>query len=127
MIGVVLLINIFVKGFLKLILIFIGFILGIIFVVFMGLVDVFVVVEVLFVYILKLFYFGVFRFEFIFILMMCIIVIVFMVELIGVYFVFLDIINDKLDSKRFCNGYCLEGLVVLFGGLFNIFLYIGFF
>ncbi|HEN7064910.1 TPA: purine permease [Streptococcus agalactiae] len=63
-IGVVLLINIFAKGFLKSISILIGLISGTILAAFMGLVDASVVAEAPLVHIPKPFYFGAPRFEF---------------------------------------------------------------
>ncbi|HEO2010657.1 TPA: purine permease [Streptococcus agalactiae] len=125
-IGVVLLINIFAKGFLKSISILIGLISGTILAAFMGLVDASVVAEAPLVHIPKPFYFGAPRFEFTSILMMCIIATVSMVESTGVYLALSDITNDKLDSKRLRNGYRSEGLAVLLGGLFNTFPYTGF-
>lgn len=125
-IGVVLLINIFAKGFLKSISILIGLISGTILAAFMGLVDASVVAEAPLVHIPKPFYFGAPRFEFTSILMMCIIATVSMVESTGVYLALSDITNDKLDSKRLRNGYRSEGLAVLLSGLFNTFPYTGF-
>ncbi|HFH8614374.1 TPA: nucleobase:cation symporter-2 family protein [Streptococcus agalactiae] len=125
-IGVVLLINIFAKGFLKSISILIGLISGTILAAFMGLVDASVVADAPLVHIPKPFYFGAPRFEFTSILMMCIIATVSMVESTGVYLALSDITNDKLDSKRLRNGYRSEGLAVLLGGLFNTFPYTGF-
>ncbi|HGD2591785.1 TPA: nucleobase:cation symporter-2 family protein [Streptococcus agalactiae] len=114
-IGVVLLINIFAKGFLKSISILIGLISGTILAAFMGLVDASVVAEAPLVHIPKPFYFGAPRFEFTSILMMCIIATVSMVESTGVYLALSDITNDKLDSKRLRNGYRSEGLVQISG------------
>ncbi|WP_340081087.1 nucleobase:cation symporter-2 family protein [Streptococcus agalactiae] len=89
-IGVVLLINIFAKGFLKSISILIGLISGTILAAFMGLVDASVVAEAPLVHIPKPFYFGAPRFEFTSILMMCIIATVSMVESTGVYLALSD-------------------------------------
>lgn len=66
-------------------------------------------------------------FDFFFIVLMIIILIVSMVELIGVYFVLGDIIGKKIGEDDLCCGYYVEGLVVILGGIFNMFFYIGFF
>lgn len=59
--------------------------------------------------------------------MMFIVVIVSFVELIGVYFVLGDLMNCCLIEKDLLKGYCVEGLVVLLGGIFNVFFYMVFF
>lgn len=58
---------------------------------------------------------------------MIIIFMVSMVELMGVYFVFGDIIGKNVGEEELKKGYCVEGFVVILGGIFNIFFYIGFF
>lgn len=55
---------------------------------------------------------------------MMFVVLIMMIELIGVYFVLSDVIDIKIISKDMVCGYWVEGIVVMLGGLFNIFLYL---
>lgn len=123
---IILLVNIFAKGFLKSISILIGLIIGTIIASFMGLVDFAPVTQAPLVHVPTPFYFGIPKFELSFIIMMCIIATVSLVESTGVYFALSDITNEKLDSIRLRNGYRAEGLAVLLGGIFNTFPYTGF-
>lgn len=123
---IVLLVNIFAKGFLKSISILIGLIIGTIIASFMGLVDFAPVTQAPLVHVPTPFYFGIPKFELSSIIMMCIIATVSLVESTGVYFALSDITNEKLDSIRLRNGYRAEGLAVLLGGIFNTFPYTGF-
>ncbi|VUW94315.1 Uric acid permease PucK [Streptococcus constellatus] len=123
---IILLVNIFAKGFLKSISILIGLIIGTIIASFMGLVDFAPVAQAPLVHVPTPFYFGIPKFEFSSIVMMCIIATVSLVESTGVYFALSDITNEKLDSIRLRNGYRAEGLAVLLGGIFNTFPYTGF-
>ena len=123
---IILLVNIFAKGFLKSISILIGLIIGTIIASFMGLVDFAPVTQAPLVHVPTPFYFGIPKFELSSIIMMCIIATVSLVESTGVYFALSDITNEKLDSIRLRNGYRAEGLAVLLGGIFNTFPYTGF-
>lgn len=123
---IILLVNIFAKGFLKSISILIGLIIGTIIASFMGLVDFAPVTQAPLVHVPTPFYFGIPKFELSSIVMMCIIATVSLVESTGVYFSLSDITNEKLDSIRLRNGYRAEGLAVLLGGIFNTFPYTGF-
>lgn len=123
---IILLVNIFAKGFLKSISILIGLIIGTIIASFMGLVDFAPVTQAPLVHVPTPFYFGMPKFELSSIVMMCIIATVSLVESTGVYFALSDITNEKLDSIRLRNGYRAEGLAVLLGGIFNTFPYTGF-
>lgn len=123
---IILLVNIFAKGFLKSISILIGLIIGTIIAIFMGLVDFAPVTQAPLVHVPTPFYFGIPKFELSSIVMMCIIATVSLVESTGVYFALSDITNEKLDSIRLRNGYRAEGLAVLLGGIFNTFPYTGF-
>lgn len=123
---IILLVNIFAKGFLKSISILIGLIIGTIIASFMGLVDFAPVTQAPLVHVPTPFYFGIPKFEFSSIIMMCIIATVSLVESTGVYFALSDITDEKLDSIRLRNGYRAEGLAVLLGGIFNTFPYTGF-
>ena len=123
---IILLVNIFAKGFLKSISILIGLIIGTIIASFMGLVDFAPVTQAPLVHVPTPFYFGIPKYELSSIVMMCIIATVSLVESTGVYFALSDITNEKLDSIRLRNGYRAEGLAVLLGGIFNTFPYTGF-
>ena len=123
---IILLVNIFTKGFIKSISILIGLIAGTIIASTMGLVDFSPVAQAPLVHIPTPFYFGAPQFEISSIIMMCIIATVSMVESTGVYLALSDITKDPIDSTRLRNGYRAEGLAVLLGGLFNTFPYTGF-
>ncbi len=123
---IILLINIFTKGFIKSISILIGLIVGTGIAGAMGLVDLTPVAQAPLAHVPTPFYFGAPKFEFSSIVMMCIIATVSLVESTGVYLALSDITKDKIDSTRLRNGYRAEGLAVLLGGVFNTFPYTGF-
>lgn len=111
----------------KFVLILIGILVGILIVGVMGMVFLKFVVEVSWFYLLIFFYFGILYFEWLFILIMIFVFLIMMVELIGVFFVFGDIIGCKIEGDDLKCGYWVEGIVVIFGGLFSIFFYLMFF
>ena len=123
---IILLINIFTKGFIKSISILIGLVVGTAIAASMGLVDFSPVAVAPIVHIPTPLYFGTPTFEISSIVMMCIIATVSMVESTGVYLALSDITNDPINSTRLRNGYRAEGLAVLLGGIFNTFPYTGF-
>ena len=123
---IILLINIFTKGFIKSISILIGLVVGTAIAASMGLVDFSPVAAAPIVHIPTPLYFGRPTFEISSIVMMCIIATVSMVESTGVYLALSDITNDPINSTRLRNGYRAEGLAVLLGGIFNTFPYTGF-
>lgn len=123
---IILLVNIFAKGFLKSIAILIGLMVGTIVASCMGLVDFTPVTQTPLMHVPTPFYFGIPKFEFSSIIMMCIIATVSLVESTGVYFALSDISKETLDSTRLRNGYRAEGIAVLLGGIFNTFPYTGF-
>ena len=125
-VAIILIVNIFTKGFVKSISILIGLVIGTTLAAFMGLVDFAPVVKAPFMHVPTAFYFGMPTFEITSILMMCIIAMVSMVESTGVYLALSDITNDPIDETRLRNGYRAEGLAVLLGGVFNTFPYTGF-
>lgn len=122
---IILLINIFTKGFIKSISILIGLVVGTA-IATMGLVDFSPVAVAPLVHVPTPLYFGMPTFEISSIAMMCIIATVSMVESTGVYLALSDITKDPIDSTRLRNGYRAEGLAVLLGGIFNTFPYTGF-
>lgn len=123
---IILLVNIFAKGFLKSIAILIGLMVGTIVASCMGLVDFTPVTQAPLMHVPTPFYFGIPKFEFSSIITMCIIATVSLVESTGVYFALSDISKETLDSTRLRNGYRAEGIAVLLGGIFNTFPYTGF-
>lgn len=123
---IILLVNIFAKGFLKSIAILIGLMVGTIVASCMGLVDFTPVTQAPLMHVPTPFYFGIPKFEFSSIIMMCIIATVSLVESTGVYFALSDISKETLDSTRLRNGYRAEGIAILLGGIFNTFPYTGF-
>jgi xanthine permease len=123
---VILLINIFAKGFIRSIAILIGLVAGTILAAFLGLVDFHVVAQAPWVHLPVPFYFAAPKFYLADSLMMIIIAIVSLVESTGVYLALADITGETLDEKRLRNGYRAEGFAVLLGGIFNTFPYTGF-
>ena len=123
---IILLVNIFAKGFIKSISILIGLVVGTILATMMGVVSFAPVGAAPLLHVPTAFYFGAPTFEVTSILMMCIIAMVSMVESTGVYLALSDITNDPIDETRLRNGYRAEGLAVLLGGVFNTFPYTGF-
>ena len=123
---IILLINIFTKGFIKSISILIGLIAGTAIAASMGLVDFTPVREASVVHVPSLFYFGMPTFEFSAIAMMCIIATVSMVESTGVYMALSNITGENINATRLRNGLRAEGMAVLLGGVFNTFPYTGF-
>ena len=117
---IILLINIFTKGFIKSISILIGLVVGTAIAATMGLVDFSPVAAAPLVHVPTPLYFGVPTFEISSIVMMCIIATVSMVESTGVYLALSDITNDPIDSTRLRNGYRAEGLAVLLGFSQNV-------
>lgn len=123
---IILVVNIFTKGFLKSISILLGLVIGTLIASGMGQVNFAPVSQAPILHIPTVFYFGTPTFEFSSIVMMCIIATVSMVESTGVYLALSDITKDPIDAIRLRNGYRAEGLAVLLGGVFNTFPYTGF-
>ena len=123
---IILLINIFTKGFIKSISILIGLVVGTAIAASMGLVDFSPFAAAPLVHVPTPLYFGMPTFEISSIVMMCIIATVSMVESTGVYLALSDITKDPINSTLLRNGYRAEGLAVLLGGIFNTFPYTGF-
>ena len=123
---IILVVNIFTKGFLKSISILLGLVIGTLIASGMGQVNFTPVIQAPLLHIPTVFYFGAPTFEVTSILMMCIIAMVSMVESTGVYLALSDITNDPIDETRLRNGYRAEGIAVLLGGIFNTFPYTGF-
>ena len=112
---IILVVNIFTKGFLKSISILLGLVIGTLIASGMGQVNFTPVIQAPLLHIPTVFYFGAPTFEFSSIVMMCIIATVSMVESTGVYLALSDITKDPIDETRLRNGYRAEGLAVLLG------------
>lgn len=123
---IILVVNIFTKGFLKSISILLGLVIGTLIASGMGQVNFTPVIQAPLLHIPTVFYFGAPTFDFSSIVMMCIIATVSTVESTGVYLALSDITKDPIDETRLRNGYRAEGLAVLLGGVFNTFPYTGF-
>ncbi|MDR0298554.1 MAG: purine permease [Streptococcaceae bacterium] len=123
---VILLVNIFAKGFIRSISILIGLIAGSLLAASMGLISTSAIVQAPWVHLPQPFYFAAPIFYPIDCLMMIIIATVSIVESTGVYLALADITGEKLSEKRLRNGYRAEGFAVLLGGIFNTFPYTGF-
>ena len=105
---IILVVNIFTKGFIKSISILIGLIVGTAIAASMGLVDFSPVAAAPIVHVPTPFYFGVPKFELSSIIMMCIIATVSMVESTGVYLALSDITKEPLDSIAFVTDTALK-------------------
>ncbi|PCR99460.1 nucleobase:cation symporter-2 family protein [Lactococcus fujiensis] len=125
-IALILLINIFTKGFIRSIAILIGLVGGTLLAASMGLVDTAVVGQTPWIHLPQPFYFAAPKFYFVDSLMMIIIAIVSLVESTGVYLALADITGEELSETRLRNGYRAEGFAVMLGGIFNTFPYTGF-
>ena len=122
---IILLINIFTKGFIKSISILIGLVVGTAIAASMGLVDFSPVAAAPLVHVPTPLYFGMPTFEISSIVMMCIIATVSMVESTGVY---LACLISRRTNRQHAprNVTAQQGLAVLLGGIFNTFPYTGF-
>ena len=105
---IILLINIFTKGFIKSISILIGLIVGTVVAASMGLVDFSPVQQAAVVHVPSVFYFGMPTFE------------------LSSIMALSNITGETIDATRLRNGLRAEGMAVLLGGLFNTFPYTGF-
>lgn len=123
---VIVLVNIFAKGFIRSIAILIGLVAGTILAASLHMVDFSAINQAPWAHLPIPFRMAMPRFYLIDCLMMIIIAIVSMVESTGVYLALSDLTGDELSEKRLRNGYRSEGLAVLLGGIFNTFPYTGF-
>ncbi|MHC5227450.1 nucleobase:cation symporter-2 family protein [Enterococcus sp. LJL99] len=114
------------KGFIKSIAVLIGLVGGTLLAALMGQVDLNPVAEATLFHFPQPFYFGKPTFDVSSIVLMIIISIVSMVESTGVYFALGDIVGKKIGKKELEKGYRAEGLAVILGGIFNTFPYTGF-
>lgn len=125
-IALILVTQMFGKGFLRSISVLIGLVGGTLIATLMGLVSVDIVHEAQWLHVPTPFYFGKPTFDVSSIILMIIISMVSMVESTGVYFALGDITGKKIGESELKKGYRAEGLAVILGGIFNTFPYTGF-
>ena len=118
--------QLFGKGFIRSISVLIGLVGGTLLAATMGLVSTDIVSNAQWVHVPTPFYFGRPIFDVSSILLMIIISMVSMVESTGVYFALGDITGKKIGQEELKRGYRAEGLAVILGGIFNTFPYTGF-
>ncbi|MCY8548205.1 xanthine permease PbuX [Bacillus vallismortis] len=124
--GIIVLLYRFTKGFIKSISILIGILIGTFIASFMEKVQFDNVSDAAVVQLIQPFYFGAPSFHAAPIITMTIVAIVSLVESTGVYFALGDLTNRRLTEKDLSKGYRAEGLAVLLGGIFNAFPYTAF-
>lgn len=120
---VILLVQVWGKGFFSSIAVLIGLIFGTAVAATMGLVSTSPITEASWFHIPQPFYFGAPQFEWSSSLTMIIIALVSMVESTGVFFALGGILNKQITSDDLKRGYRAEGLAVILGGIFNTFPY----
>lgn len=118
--------QIFGKGFLRAISVLIGLVGGTIIASFFGMVSLAPIKEASWIHLPQLFYFGKPEFDLSSIFLMLIISLISLVESTGVYYALGDITGQKVTEKELEKGYRAEGLAVVLGGLFNTFPYTAF-
>lgn len=119
-------VQVFAKGFVRSIAVLIGLVGGTLLAAFMGLVSLAPVADATWFHFPQPFYFGTPTFDPTSIVLMIIISIVSMVESTGVYFALGDITGRSIGEEDLKRGYRAEGLAVILGGIFNTFPYTGF-
>lgn len=120
---IIVVIEVWTKGFLRSISVLIGLIAGTIIAGCMGLVSLKPVAEASWFHLPQVFYFGVPEFEWSSCLTMIIIALVSLVESTGVFFAIGDLLHQDITEEDLKKGYRAEGLAQIFGGLFNTFPY----
>ena len=120
---IILLIEIFGRGFMKRISVLIGIVAGSILAIFMGQINPAAINSAKWLQIPTPFHFATPKFEWASILTMLLAAIVCMIESTGVYFALSDITNRQLNKDDLKRGYRSEGLAAILGGIFNTFPY----
>src|SRR5699024_3307565 len=118
---IIVVIEVWAKGFLRSISVLIGLIAGTIIAGCMGLVSLKPVAEASWFHLPQFFYFGVPEFEWSSCLTMIIIALVSLVESTGVFFAIGDLLHQDITEEDLKKGYRAEGLAQIFGGLFHTF------
>lgn len=125
-IALILVVQIWGKGFLRSISVLVGLVGGTLVAIALKIVDFSAVGEAQWLHLPQPFYFGLPEFDLMSTLLIIVISIVSMVESTGVYFALGDITGQKVGEKELKKGYRAEGLAVILGGIFNTFPYTGF-
>ncbi|GAY72163.1 nucleobase:cation symporter-2 family protein [Lentilactobacillus kosonis] len=120
---VIIVLNIWARGFIKQIAILIGIILGTLLAIMMGVVDFGSVGQAHWVQLPQLFYFSAPKFEWSSIATLILAALTCMIESTGVYFALADITKRELSDDDLARGYRSEGIAAILGGLFNTFPY----
>jgi len=121
--GLIIIMNRFFKGFIRSISILLGIMAGTVISYFLGMVNFQSVADSSWFHMVQPFYFGLPKFEIGAILTMILVAIVSMIESTGVFLALGNITNRKLTSEDFAKGYRGEGLAMILGGVFNAFPY----
>lgn len=119
----ILVIQIWGRGFISSIAVLIGLIVGTLIAAMFGMVSLNAVSEASWFHFPQPFYFGMPHFEWSSSVTMIIIALVSMVESTGVYFALGNILEKKITAQDLKLGYRAEGLAVILGGVFNTFPY----
>lgn len=122
----ILIVQVFGKGFLRSIAVLVGLVGGTFVASLMGDVSTQSFQQASWFQLPQIFYFGKPTFDPVSIILMCIIVIVCMVESTGVYFALAEITGKELTEDDLKRGYRTEGLAILLGGIVNTFPHTGF-
>lgn len=123
---IILILQIWGRGFIRAISVLLGLVIGTIVSSFLGMVNLSPVAHAQVFRLLQFFYFGKPVFEWSSILLMILISLVSMVESTGVYFALSEITGETITSEKLKKGYRAEGLAAVLGGIFNTFPYTGF-
>ncbi|WP_268913402.1 nucleobase:cation symporter-2 family protein [Lentilactobacillus sp. SPB1-3] len=120
---VIIVLNIWARGFMKQIAILIGIILGTLLAISLGAVDFASVGQAHWVQLPQLFYFSTPKFEWSSIATLILAALTCMIESTGVYFALSDITKRELTDDDLARGYRSEGIAAILGGIFNTFPY----
>lgn len=120
---VILVMNRFLKGFLRAISVLTGIIVGTIAAAFMGKIDTEAVADANWFHIPTPFYFSTPSFEIVPILTMILVGIVILVESTGAFLALAKMTDRELTEKEITRGYRTEGIAFTLGGIFNAFPY----
>ncbi|KRL96311.1 nucleobase:cation symporter-2 family protein [Limosilactobacillus equigenerosi] len=120
---VIVLIQVFAKGFWNSIAVLLGLIVGSLVAAMMRMVSTTPVTQAAWVHVPTPFYFGMPHFEWSSILTMCVVALVSMVESTGVFLALGDLLQQDVATDDLKRGYRAEGIAVMLGGIFNTFPY----
>lgn len=120
---IIILINIFGKGFFRSISVLIGMVVGTFTAYCLGMISFTSVAQASWFHLPQPFYFGVPRFDASAIITMILVALTTMVESTGVFLALGDLTDRKLSSRELANGYRAEGIAAMLGGIFNTFPY----